>query len=111
MRRTRVCRRYSSSSCTITRAPADNRGLGCVASRRTERYVSAINVKCLLFLLTLAPSILASRAQGPTGAKTFGRVIVADVLFAPARISEEYRYGRSVGAGGWVRVAGAPTEE
>jgi hypothetical protein len=70
-----------------------------VASRRTERYVSAINVKCLLFLLTLAPSILASRAQGPSRTRTWRRVIVADGFCVPARISEEYRYDRSMGCG------------
>ena len=61
--RTLVFRRYSSSSRTIKRVPADNRVFVSGRGVFTERYVNAINVKCLLFIFRRAPLILANRIE------------------------------------------------
>jgi hypothetical protein len=61
VRRILVSRRKFSSSRINIRFAGIKRVLDRVPVGVTERYVSAINVKCLLFLFKLAAPILADR--------------------------------------------------
>ena len=57
----------------------------------TERYVSAINVKCLLFLFKSLTAILANRIRDRIPAKTLHEVDPASSNASTAKNSQQYR--------------------
>ncbi len=75
----------------INRAPDDIRGLGVDGMKFMERYVSAINVKCLLFLLSFTAPILANRIGYQECAKRL-RTVGLDTPVVVEKKHQQYRF-------------------
>jgi hypothetical protein len=73
----------------MTLLPGESGAIAGVSGSFTERYVSAINVKCLLFLFKSPTAILANRIRDRSPAKTLREVDVESSIACVAKNSNK----------------------